>query len=868
MFRIFPAQADDLLDVKSLPPTTNTELNYRTRPLTALQENRLAILLLFCPIPIGLLLAIPFWIFISTFEWLDRTASIVSVIVAAWVMFRWLTQAFKRWEFVFCVAYSIASLLAVVWELALRMDVWVWRIGLVAAWVLSGLIARQIAAWILAGPAVAYEQGKRWEVNLPNLFGIKYSFDCPELLTNGLSPILIGPAWWVSVWSSDQLYSVYWLWPVFLPFSYMALWTVSHLVLIPLVPFPNPFRTIRSTWNAIVVFLSYDIYNTPAAGVFRFPTKWLRNPGCRWMLSTAVMLLIAFGFASGFPHPATAVQTGSSPWNQLAVNFVLVSLSGPIVLCSTLWFTSGALLARFENELSRHQDDSSTDWDNYVDRIVNSEVKLEREHFLFGITEKGDYPVLVHREIFDQHVHVLGDSGASKTALNIAPQATQLIARADSSVVIVDLKGDYALFQSCHREAKRAGMRFRWMSNEVGKTTFGFNPFLQSHNRQLSVEQLTQQMLQGLSLDYGIQYGAGYYTAMNEIVLKNVLKETGDRSFYELSKHLSDRDWYGQIGDKDDWRQARHLAALVNRLGASTPINVVPETFYDRPEILENSIDAADVMDNPQVVYLFLRSPIEPTNAPTIARLFLWSMFNAATQRPQDSNRVYFFIDEVQQIVSDGIKLIFEQFRDLGGTIIAAHQTGGQLRRQGSDLGDTIDSCTAVKQTFRASDLRSVETLEKLSGTRPEILSTWYQTYERGFGDLTDRFDPIHAADGQVRLSENETPRLSQKEILEIGSRRQSSLLRFTFGSGYTQFAGATVPVVSQFHISFDEYVRRRRLPWPTHPGAFEIQAPKKVTTDSPQVAPNTNSDSSDEIKGFAKVFDKRARKALEQTTN
>jgi hypothetical protein len=196
--------------------------------------------------------------------------------------------------------------------------------------------------------------------------------------------------------------------------------------------------------------------------------------------------------------------------------------------------------------------------------MINSNDELEREHIFIGTSETADYPVLVHRKIHDQHGHILGDSGSSKTALAMAPQATQLIARADSTVVIIDLKGDKALFESCRREAARTGKRrFRWISNEVGKSTFSFNPFLQSHNSMLSVEQMTQELLQGMSLDYGIKYGAGYFTAMNEIVLNNVLKETGARSFAELSAHLSDRKWYSAIGYEEDWKQARHLSALV-----------------------------------------------------------------------------------------------------------------------------------------------------------------------------------------------------------------------------------------------------------------------------------------------------------------
>ena len=515
----------------------------------------------------------------------------------------------------------------------------------------------------------------------------------------------------------------------------------------------------------------------------------------------------------------------------LLVNFLLSAMTAPLVLVLTLWLTAGSLLARFDLELSQRKNESITEWDNYIDRIANSGDELEREHLLLGVSESGDYPILVHRDIHDQHAHVLGDSGASKTALGIAPQVTQKIARGDSTVVVVDLKGDKALFETCRREAARTKkLRFRWISNEVGKSTFSFNPFLQSHNAKLSVEQLSQQLLQGLSLDYGIQYGAGYFTAMNEIVMNNVLKESGAKSFRELSDYLSDRRWYARIGHEDDWKQARHLSALVKRLGGSEAVNAVPGMYPDQPQVHEEAIDVANLFEEPQVIYLSLRSAIEPTNAPAIARLFLWAMFSAASHQPQDKNRVYFFVDEMQQIISDGIKLIFEQFRDLGGTIIAAHQTAGQLRRQGTDLGDTIDSCTAVKQVFRASDLLSLERLEKMSGTRRDRMPTWYQRYERGTGELTERYDPLLAEEGIVRITEEERARYDRNELLAISSRRQSSLVRFTFGSGYTQFAGATIPMVSQYHISFDEYQRRRQMPWPTAPGAFVIQPPQART--------------------------------------
>ena len=829
MLRFFPEQADDLLDVDALPPTDKTELNYRTRPLTGEQELRLTLLVLLGTAPIALLMAVPTFILTTASAWIDDLVFAAGPVLVIWLCIRRMTGAIVRWEILVALVFFLCSMGGLLWQWAIRAEVWTWWFTVVVTWISCSMIARQVAAWILVAPTVDHERMERWKVNLPRLVPHGLSLDCPELLTYSVSPLLLGGAWWLSIRLVVEHPAGVWLWPFSFVFSTVAVWLAWHLVASPLLPWPSFERSWQLTWQALVVFVTYDVYHTPAAGVFRFPTHWLRNPWQRWAGFSFVLVAISFSYGSACPSPADMLREQGMFLGPLMLNLLMSTIAAPLALICTLWLTGGTLLARFDHELSHLKDDETTEWDNYIDRIINSEDELEREHMLLGTSESGDYPIMVHQEIHDQHAHILGDSGASKTALGIAPQITQKIARGDSTVVVVDLKGDRALFETCRREAARTKkLRFRWLSNEVGKSTFGFNPFLQSHNLQLSVEQLTQQLLQGLSLDYGIQYGAGYFTAMNEIVLNNVLQESGAKSFHELSEHLSDRRWYASIGHEDDWKQARHLSALVKRLSSSAAVNVVPGMYADQPQVHQEAIDVSNLLEEPQVVYLWLRSAVEPTNAPAIARLFLWAMFTAASHQPQDKNRVYFFVDEMQQIISDGIKLIFEQFRDLGGTIIAAHQTAGQLRRQGTDLGDTIDSCTAVKQVFRASDLQSLERLEKLSGTRTNRTPTWYQRYERGTGELTERYDPLLAEEGLVRITEEERARYDRNELLAIGSRRHSSLVRFTFGSGYTQFAGATIPMVSQYHISFDQYQRRRREPWPKAPGAFTIQPPEQ----------------------------------------
>lgn len=836
MFTLFPERADELLDVTALPPTGNTELNYRTRPLTKGQELRLTLLILLGVLPVLLSLSIGTHILCSTLPIFGDAYISLCMTYAACLCVRRLTGALQRFEVIVGSVLLAAGMGGIAWEFSTQLRQWSLEIALVVAWLTCCLIAQQAAAWILVGPTVDHETMKRWQVNVPNFVPRGLSLDCLELLTFTVGLLLVLVSWFVSLlilaWSDAGML----FWPVAYVVSAHVVWVGWHVVTCIVIPWPDPADSWAATLRAIRTFITYNVYNSPAAGLFRFPTTWLRLTWSRWALLTTTLGAIGFGFGVHCPHPIATSQQRGSFSVQLTANMLFISAAGPAVLCCTLWLVGGTSLARFEKQLSQHRDPTTTDWDNYVDRIINSNDELEREHLFIGTSETGDYPVLVDRKIHEQHGHILGDSGSSKTALAMAPQATQMIARADSTVVIVDLKGDKALFESCRREAKRTGkMRFRWISNEVGKTTFSFNPFLQSHNAKLSVEQLSQQLLQGLSLDYGIKYGAGYFTAMNEIVLNNVLKETGAQSFTELSQHLSDRKWYSRIGYEEDWKQARHLNALVKRLGGSQMLNVVPGMPNYGLDVYENAIDASSLYEEPQVIYLWLRSAVESTNAPAIARIFLWAMFTAASHQPQDGNRVYFFIDEIQQIISDGIKLIFEQFRDMGGTIIGAHQTAGQLRRDGTDLGDTIDSCTAFKQVFRASDLMSLERLEALSGLKSEHAATWHQPYERGTGDLSNRYEEMLAEEGIVRVTEEDRSRYDGDELRAISSRPNSSVVRFTFGSGYTQFAGRSIAVKSSYHIPYLEYLSRRAAPWPTAPGAFVIQPPENHTGTASQ---------------------------------
>lgn len=496
---------------------------------------------------------------------------------------------------------------------------------------------------------------------------------------------------------------------------------------------------------------------------------------------------------------------------------LVATLAPPLLLLLVLVVSSGSLLTIYDQALERPGAEAQSKcepWEIAVERITHSEEARERQHLLLGYATLHDYPVLLHRHLLNNHAHITGDTGARKTALAIAPLATQLIAAVDKelacSVVILDLKGEDWLFHTVYDEAKRAGRKFRWFTTFPNATSHVFNPFLQSHWSRLSPEQCSQVILQALSLDYGLGYGRGFFSAMNETVLLTLLREYEIKSFRDLFRELEDSLAHTSAGGKaKDWQDARHLTALVNRLAAAHALNLTEADLEQKPEAWQNAINMPDLFDEPQVVYFHLPSPVEPVGAPSIAKLALYSLFTAAAQRTGKRKQVYVFIDEFQQVISDSIRLILEQARSKGLSLILSHQTAGQLDRNGTDLTETVDSCTAFKQVLKASDTRAAKRLAEGSG------QALYETRGTTFA-IPLNGDARQAQVAKIEIGEQIGPRLEPNTIIEVSADPMASMVRFTEGSEYTQFSGYWTTIMSQYHQSEDEFEARASRAWPS----------------------------------------------------
>ena len=110
--------------------------------------------------------------------------------------------------------------------------------------------------------------------------------------------------------------------------------------------------------------------------------------------------------------------------------------------------------------------------------------------------------------------------------------------------------------------------------------------------------------------------------------------------------------------------------------------------------------------------------------------------------------------------------------------------------------------------------------------------------------------------------SETVVPRLSVNDILLASDHPFQSILRISRGAGYAQFGGMPVIIESSYHISKEEYERRRALAWPDTPGSF-LPSQDQADLSVPQqpVVPEIFAGWSEEIIDGAESVDRSAGK-------
>jgi hypothetical protein len=616
------------------------------------------------------------------------------------------------------------------------------------------------------------------------------------------------------------------------------------------------------------LYLAYPDYRS--YGIWQAPETLAQRKKAFFRLAGSVCLLLvipftfccpweifAVWFIPGFEWPIPPASAARG-YDWLAMPFLLVRdaelsylwcfvvalplfLLLPQMLLFACYFPAIQRAEEMRRRLMGADSDARTQWERDVEHVATSrrilEVdphtqlpsKTEAEHLFLGNWADNGLPALLDRAIVREHGYITGQSGSGKTALGIAPLLIQLIRGHDQPaldpatksfrgdwrrsdpvpILILDLKGDPALFHTVRKEAE-GRQPFRYFTIETNRATHLFDPFQNLVAERTPIE-LCELLIQALSLYHGDFYGASYYSKQNRDLLLTVLKEAQRSGRPPDSwKDLYDR----LLAFSDDYRfrDTLELLATIHALCEYPQLAAGSRGPQDA-----DVIHMPTVVENSQIAYFWLPAQITGMSVREIGKLALYSFMTAVgdTLRAGKPKReAYIVIDEFQRIAAENLAPILELARGSGIGVILANQDPGALLLPKFNLRRVVMTNTRFKQYFTVTSRDEIEELMLLSGEE--------SVYMHSHGVASSTYSSTTSESWHETLRS----RLNINDIISISDDRQGSILYVTRGSGLTQLGGVPTPLRTPWPTFKDEYDRRDASPWPTGP-----EAPRTVVS-------------------------------------
>lgn len=582
---------------------------------------------------------------------------------------------------------------------------------------------------------------------------------------------------------------------------------------------------IRGFWSALRWWCAYNVGNDASPGLLQSPGGHHRTR--RQYLLLAASLAGFLAVRTTLAIPLIVVASGSfkpimnwfstlSP-QFLVLNFtllVVLFVSAPVVFLLAIIFIVGLpVFGRYR--FTAKQEVEPGEWQALMDQISRSSNPDVKGSIFQGYVACNGSPVCIPRAVFHTPVHIAGDTGVGKTARGIIPLAEQLLSDGNSSLVMIDMKGDsHELLASLKKSADSISHQtgqpvpVRYFTTLRDDATFVFNPFLFECWPRLTVDQQADIICAALGLLYGTGYGEGHYSTANTAFVYAVLRHFPEiRSFSDLA----DRMQFAlkrpkQLGLDDSIQSdGSHVRRIVDQLAAVSPLNVsAGNTPSD--DVIAEIMDPAGLFQQPEIHYFHLSSTLGPGVAPHIARLAVYLLLTTAKLSSRDK-QVYLIIDEFQRIATSNLDYLLQLSRSMGVGVTLANQSIADLRKSGLDI--VIDSNCRYRRWFGVAAWEEQDRLVNGSGECVDQLGGWsMQTSTDSQGRQRESFSESS--------KEFIGPRLTKNDIKQVTDDDRKSIIQLTRGAGYSQYGGLPLIVESDFHITKEEYERRRDSPWPT----------------------------------------------------
>ena len=458
-----------------------------------------------------------------------------------------------------------------------------------------------------------------------------------------------------------------------------------------------------------------------------------------------------------------------------------------------------------------------------------------RQFYFWGRVEADGSPIIINRDLFWEHAHILGNSGSGKSSMRLAPLLEQTIGFGDRSLIVIDLKADklenLAACVAAKDELKsRTGrdIPIRAFTLEKGKPSHVFNPFLTSGLNSITTNDRVSLITEPLGLFYGVGYGQSHFSAKNSATVREcMIANPNVTSFHELysAMMIQAEDPTSYVGSQHR-NEYIQVAETVLALANCNIFNVTQATPHSE-ETLKNQIDLAAAFQSPVIYYFHLPSVTSPFIAQTVSRLVVKYLLIAA-KAAHRKIKVQVVVDEFQRMIADNLDIVFQQARGLEIGLVLANQSLGDLRTAGPTLLSAIEGNCAIRQWLSVTTAEDLEHLAKLFGTRKELLETTTESTNGRSVSYTPRDEP--------RIRVNDLHQVSNDPSLSVTQIRGER-------GGFAQYRGVPFVTRTSFHISQDDYQGRMGFQWPTTlPGMIEVNELPVPPTPTVKLYPRSRS--------------------------
>ncbi len=575
-----------------------------------------------------------------------------------------------------------------------------------------------------------------------------------------------------------------------------------------------------AVFSALWVFLGTGELRRPVALVAQALANWLTytegeepspfihrgRSGPRWyrqLITVLVLMLLvsATGALCGYFMSPLWPGDPSTGLVRMLVAAALCVLVPASAMFALMLAVMGRSLVILERAIDVAGTEFPTEFDGIVARLHSSDNPEERQAIWWGTQEDTGEPVLIPRHLFNQHAYVFGSTGSGKTSRGLAPTIIQVIRmmkkerkrhERPNGTVILDIKGDMALFETTRLECEKAGVPFKWFTNLANRSTYVFNPLMQRQHETTTAEQIGEGLHTALGIDHGEGYGTGYFSGMAREWLKQQFSANPQissiRELYQLSQE--------ENAFKGDKKRKEAVAELANLL---SELQVIPQL---NSTDANNAIVMRDVIENDEVAYFFLDPSKDPSGARNTARLAFSALYDACCDRPVASNpQTFLFIDEFQCCATPQFKPVLRQARSKRLALILANQTPDDLDELVLNLFKVVWSQTHFKQCWKTNH---EEIDQFLIRSGPEDPRPWLRATLEDGTDGSRRDAPSKSLSGNDIARMNNQPNLCYAQLAHQDQ-----------GGPFGNFSGLPIFMETDYAITGPEKDVREGAPWP-----------------------------------------------------